>query len=103
MLYDVQPEPQPDNELVDDSANLSALAYLVHRPRIRQPAAGTYSDLDSASDQDGFVMMYRPKVATVATPDQPAASSPESVPSMKVDIRTATGSEDLSDDDWSMV
>ncbi|KAH9877303.1 hypothetical protein IAQ61_002667 [Plenodomus lingam] len=77
---------------------------LVIRPLIPCPLTKSTPDQDHSlsSDDDGFMMVCRPKQSCSSARDE-FFSSPELVPSVPNDIRGATGIDHSSDDGWLLL
>ena len=84
------------------STSASITTTLVHRhtnsPVLRKPDV----DSDSSSEEEGFLLVHRPKPRVEAASDD-LMSSPELIPSAPLDILAATGSDYSSDGEWSLV
>lgn len=83
-------------------SNISATMTLPLRSRTPRLVLEVHSDSDLSSDDDGFTMVHRPRVAAAPTPEEPM-SSPELIPSVPIDVLAATGSDYPSEDEWSMI
>jgi hypothetical protein len=91
-------DADPASDLNPPSTSyFSSQSILVHRPK---PSAMSLDYiLDSASEDEGFSIVHRPKPDMVEDP----MSSPEIVPSNPVDVLAATGSNYPDEDDWTML
>jgi hypothetical protein len=78
----------------------SDVSTLVHRPKEHITDRGFVTD--SASEDEGFSIVRRPKQPTHPFLDD-AMSSPEIIPTKSIDVLAATGSNYPDDDEWTML
>jgi hypothetical protein len=79
---------------------ISNATTLVHRPR--QGVLETGFVTESASEDEGFFLVHRPKPPINPFLGEPM-SSPEIIPSKPMDVLAATGSNYPDDDEWTML
>ena len=71
-------------------------------PSFNCPTTQPTNNDDSSSEDQGFMLVSRPKPHILATIDEPM-SSPEIVPTPVVDILAVSGTDYSSDDEWDMI